>query len=373
MKVFRVIAMLAAAAPLALSLGCKSSQDTVSEDRIAVPDVDALPTSPQAKLGYRLDWRGFPAIAGDPQFFELLGDTIAVIDSRNNLTVMDTTTGRNRWSAAVGHRLERIVGVTRYSDVLVVCSETLCQLFDIKTGKLLARHHLSSLANTPPVIVRDIAIMGCSNGELLGHSLSTGYKAWGYMLGGVITARPVLMAEFDVGAVSQAGDVIIVDASTGSASGRLTSIFGGLANNPVASERRLFVASLDQSVYAFDRSTGARAWRVRTESRIRAQPTYDSGRLYIALEREGLVCLDSATGDTVWANAKALGTVIGARGSTLIVREGDTIRRLRSDSGETIDTFEFEGIFALATEKFADGAMYTISKQGVVQKFVPAL
>jgi outer membrane protein assembly factor BamB len=284
---------------------------------------------------------------------------------------MEATTGRNRWSASVGHRLERIVGVARHEDSLVVCAETLCQIFDIKTGKLMARHPLASLANTPPVIVRDIAIVGCSNGELLGHSLSTGYKAWGYMLSGVITAKPVAMAGYDVGAVSQAGDVIIVDASTGSARGRLASVFGGLANAPVASDRRLFVASLDQSIYAFDRESGDRTWRVRTESRIRAQPTHHDGRVYIALEREGLVALDGTTGDTAWSNAEVKGVAIGVRSGSLLVRDGDTIHRLRLDSGQTVESISFPGIHALATETFTDGPIFTIDKRGLVQKFVP--
>jgi outer membrane protein assembly factor BamB len=371
MTLFRTIAMLAAATTVALPTGCTSSADKVSDDRIAVPDIDAVPTTPHGKLGYRLDWQGFPAVAGAPTQFELLGDTIAVLDSRNNLTVMDTTTGRNRWSTSVGHRLERIVGLARFEDSLVVCSETLCQLFDIKTGKLLARHNLSSLANTPPVVVRDIAVVGCSNGELLGHSLSTGFKAWGYMLEGVIGAQPVVISGYDVGAVSQAGDVLIVDASTGTGRGRLTSIFGGLANAPVASDRRLFVASLDQSVYAFDRESGDRTWRVRTESRIRSQPTYNDGRLYIALDREGMVSLDANTGERVWSNAAASGVVIGARSGALLVRDGDTIHRLRTDSGETVESIAFAGIYDLATETFADGPIYTIDNRGLVQKFVP--
>lgn len=372
MKVCHAIASVIVAGAAAFGAGCGSSADRVSKDAIAVPDIDAVPATPQGKLGYRLDWQGFPAVSGEATFFELLGDTIAVIDSRNNLTVMETATGRNRWSASVGHRLERIVGVARFNNELIVCTETTCQLFDIKTGQLNARHKLSGLANTPIVVVRDIAIMGCSNGELLGHSLSTGYKAWAYMLSGAITAAPVIMAGYDVGAVSQSGDVIIVDASTGSARGRLTSIFSGLANNPVASDRSLFVASLDQSVYAFSRDTGERTWRVRTESRIRSQPVYDSGRLYLTLDREGLVCLDAATGERLWANANVKGTVFAAHNDALLVRDGDTIFRIRADSGDTIETVVFPGIHEIATEAFADGSVYTIGRKGFVQKFVPA-
>jgi len=264
------------------------------------------------------------------------------------------------------------VGVARWSNDLVVCSETSCQLFDIRTGKLNGRHSLSALANTPPVIVRDVAIMGCSSGELLGHSLSTGYKAWGFMLKGTITAKPVLMGGYDVGAVSQAGDVIIVDASTGSARGRLPSVFGGLANNPVASDRYLFVASLDQSVYAFERESGVRAWRVRTESRIRSQPVYNAGQLYVALEREGLVCLNASTGEHTWANPSVKGTVVGLHNGALMVLDGNSVHRLRADTGETIETVAVKDIRFFRTDQFTDGAVYTIGPRGFVQKFVPA-
>jgi len=372
MKMCQAIASITLACLCALGVGCHSSKDKVSKDAIAVPDIDAVPATPQGKLGYRLDWQGFPGVSGTTAMFRVMGDTIAVLDSRNNMTVMDSSTGRNRWSVTVGHRLERIVGIDRFNDQLVVCSETTCQIFDIKTGQLNARQKLSALANTPIVIVRDIAIMGCSNGEVLGHSLSTGFRAWGYMLSGAVTAAPVVLAGYDVGVVSQAGDVIILDASTGSARGRLTTIFGGLANNPAASENFLFVASLDQSVYAFSRDSGQRAWRFRTESRIKSQPVYDSNRVYITLEREGLVCLDAATGEHVWANADVRGVVFASHNDALLVRDGDTIYRLRPDTGATIEKVDFPGIAFLGTDAFGSGPIYTIGKRGLVQKFVPA-
>ena len=371
MNMHRVRIWTALVAAAAMAAGCASRADRVSDDQIALQDIDAVPTTPHGKLGYRLDWQGFPAVSGGPLIFESLGDALAVVDSRNTLTIMDASTGRNRWSASVGHRLERIVGVARFNDSVAVCAETSCQVFDLKTGKLLSRNSLASLANTPPLVVQDVAIMGCSNGEVLGHSLSTGYKAWGYMLGGVITARPVHISGNDVGVVSQAGDVIVIDASSGSARGRHASIFGGLANDPVASDRRMFVASLDQSIYAFDGSTGQRAWRVRTESRIRSQPVHADGRVYIALEREGLVCLDAATGERVWSNPETKGTAIGVRKGALLVRDGDLIHRLRPDTGASIESVRFPGVAMLLVPEFSDGPVYTISPRGLVQKFVP--
>ena len=99
---------------------------------------------------------------------------------------------------------------------------------------------------------------------------------------------------------------------------------------------------------------------------------YDSGHLFITLEREGLVCLDGATGERLWANDQVRGVVFASHNNALLVRDGQTVYRIRADSGDIIESVEFPGITEIATETFTDGSVFTMGAKGLVQKFVPA-
>ena len=359
-----------------LPLGaCSSSRNSGKGGDAYAMNVDPdRPTKPEYKIGYMLQWQGFPRITSRKgvQFFDVLGDTLVVQDFNQNVTVIETDTGRNRWAVLAGDRLKNFIGNVRADDHLLISDDTQVQIYDIKTGQITARQHLSVLSNTRPIVVDALAIYGGTTGEVLAHNLAIGFKAWGYQLAGSIRATPVLLAGKDVGVVSQGGDVIILDAERGASRGRRGKIFGGLANNPVGDDRAMYVASLDQSVYAFSRSDGQRLWRYRTESPITAQPTIHDGVLYVFVEREGLLAIDARTGSLRWANPDLKGTVMAMRKGNLLLWDGAVFTSVDPERGEPLDTIPFPDVKMLTFDTFVDGNLYTISRKGVVQKFAPS-
>ena len=363
---------------------CSSSSANRSDDnrRAAAPtDAAPAPTTPIEtvdrrpeyeafdKLGYRIEWRGFPFVSRDlsVRFFDIFGDTILVQDDAATITAMDPVSGRNRWSTRLAGDLTRFVGNARRGDTLLCASDTSLYLVNIRSGTIEDKHRLAVVVNTPPVIDGHMAVFGCSSGELLGHNLLSGYKQWGYLLNGSIMATPVNVGS-GVGAVSQGGDVIIVDPRNGKSFGRAL-IFDGLSNNPVAGADTLFVASRDQSIYAFDATSVKRIWRKRTPHPITDQPAAHNGRLYVAIPGEGFVALNGATGDTIWTAPDVHGKAIGIRNGLLLVWNGAVATLIDDRRGDVVESVAIPGLKTLKMTTFVDGDLYAVSPNGVVAKY----
>lgn len=329
-----------------------------------------------AALGYSLSWRGFPIVSrrAGTKFFDAFGETLVFQDSANVLTVMDSGTGRNRWSAQVDERVARFTGNAVRNDRVYCSSDNELFVLDLKTGAVLERHRLAVVVDTAPVLVGDLAVFGSTTGQVLGHSLVSHYKLWAYKLSGPVTSAPVFAGRSGnfntdaLAAVSQTGEVLVLDPKTGSSISR-TKIYSGLANRAVASEEMLYLASTDQSVYAIELRTGAQRWRHRTERPIVEQPALHEGRLYVTIPEQGLTCFDASSGDVLWVNKGLGGSVVAVRNGRLIVWDGAAAASVDPERGDVVDRVALEGVTKLVSEPFVDGSLYAVTGEGRVSKF----
>lgn len=368
---FRRLTVVGLVLAVVASTGC--ARGAKSDNAADPANPSAAPAHPMLALGYRPEWKGYPQV--DPKagikFIDVLGDSVAVHDNRNILTVMEPDTGRNRWSLDLGSPLMKFVGNARAADDLYACSESEVQVLDIRTGQIKARQRLSTLANTRPVVTKGVAVFGCTTGEVLGHSLVTGFKAWGYKLEGTVSADPVAVGD-SVSVVSQAGDVIILDPRTGESFGRRRAIFGGLTNDPVATDSAVFIAGTDQSVWAFS-VNGKPIWRVRTPDHLTAQPALHDNAVILTIPSAGLTALDTGTGAKLWSSPDINGRVVAVRNSRLVVwdRAGGTLMTVDARHGDIVERAPIPNVTLIATDKFVDGDLYLANKDGSVDRLSP--
>lgn len=331
-----------------------------------------------AALGYALSWRGFPVVSrrASAEFFDVFGETLVFQDSANVLTVMDAGTGRNRWSAQVDDSVARFTGNVVANDRVYSSSDNELFVLDIKTGAILERHKLAVIVDTPPVLAGNVAVFGSPTGQVLGHSLVSRYKLWAHKMTGPVTSAPVYLGRSGnfntdaLAAVSQTGEVLVLDPRTGASISR-AKIYSGLANRAVGSDELLFLASTDQSVYAIEARTGAERWRHRTERPIVDQPTIYGGRLFVTIPEQGLTCFDASSGGIEWSNRELSGSVIGLRGGRLLVWDGTTAATLDPDRGEIVERVTLAGVRRLMSVPFEDGSLYAVTPEGRVSKFSP--
>ncbi|HVZ95172.1 MAG TPA: PQQ-binding-like beta-propeller repeat protein [Phycisphaerales bacterium] len=375
-----VVLALAAGCAATFLAGCKS-EPKPAETATAAPSKGSLPpppelTAPQvplepmSPLGFRLEWRSQAVVVSRHRvkFLDAWNDLIVVQDDANTMTAIEPQTGRSRWSADIGADLLRFIGNTRdQSNNIVACSETDALILNPGSGELTGRQRFAELANTPPMIVGNILLVGCFNGQVLGHNLISGYKQWAYQLNGRIDA-PMVRTGRDVVAVSSGGDVAVLSPARGGTIGN-GKIQGRVDNAPVADDRTVYIAGADQSIWAFASEGGELRWRVRTAYPLVRQPALHEGRLYVTIPKEGIACLEAATGARVWTAANLDATVVGINNGRLVTWDGKAARTLDAVTGDVVETVEIPNCSHFVMDKFVDGNLYLASPRGELRKY----
>lgn len=355
--------------------GCAADSQPTPTSPEARAQAVPVHTDEYAKLGYRIEWRGFPTMfAGERvRFVEVLGDLVMVQDTAGVVSAIDVRSGQRRWSDQPAQRLTKYTGIVRDGNRVIVSSESEVFFYDSETGNLIDKQRLERVVNTRPVKIGEVLVYGCSDGQVLGHLTLNGFRFWGSGLDGAISTDPVQFADSSaVALVSNRGEVLVTDGQSGNGMGR-SRIFGGPGAALAASDSSLFVASVDHSLYAFSRDQAQQLWRHRTEEPLRQPPVYHDGRVYCDLGGPGLTAFDSASGSKLWENKSVHGEVIALRKGRLVVWNSATSTMTLVDParGETIDRVTLDRIAHIATDQFVDGPIYAVSANGVVAKLTP--
>lgn len=380
----RAAAALALAALAALPLGCASRGKASADNSAATTAAkttdgkvagSAFPVvhDDWAALGYRLDWVGFPFPGLDAKArvldIDANAENVALQASNSVVTVLEASSGRNRWSFDLATPLTKFVGISRHpssADMLLVSSQSELFTVAIPNGNLVSRERFDRVVNTRPVIAGQLAIYGTSTGHVLAHIIGRNLPAWGFFTPGAIEADPVVVGD-SIAVVSQSGDILFLT-SNGGLVGR-ARIFSGLSNNPVAENGILFIAGRDQSVWAFS-ATGENLWRHRTSVQLTDQPAAVGGALYVSIPGSGLTAFDGPTGNVRWT-AKVGGTVIGTQKGNLLVRTADGLAVVAPATGDVLQQVMTPGVVRVSTDQFADGNLYAVSDRAILAKFTP--
>lgn len=326
-----------------------------------------------AKIGYRLDWVGFPTVTGSlpVEYFQGYPDMAVALEAGSFVSVMEPNTGSQRCADQLSNPLTKFVGFVRDGDHLYVASEVEVFTLDTQTCALTGRQKTARNVATEPVQFNNLLIFGSGVGEVFAHFAAGGVggvKAWGFLGNGAFEHRPVIIGGA-AGAVSQTGQVLFLDAQTGALLGR-NNIYGGLACDPVTDGHLMFVAGLDQSIYAFSPSGASTVWRHRTGVPLRVQPTATAERLYCAIPNQGLTAFEAGTGRVVWTTKGFQGTVVGTNRGRLVAWDGTDAALIDPARGDIIERATLTGAAMLRPDKFDDGHLYVVSKSGIVAKFL---
>lgn len=374
-----VTTLLAATLGASALWGCaaRSAQDASpgavnSRAEQARPDDAGRPvpaaTAPLRELGYQIEWFVPGAASAGCRFIDPAGDLVLVHDAHNVLSAREASTGQRRWGATLATPVAKFVGNMRLDDRIIVSGESEVQYLSARTGDLLDRQRLASLANTRPLQMGRFLIYGCASGEVLGHDMAAGYKKWGHMLEGRITANPTLVGS-RVLAVSQTGEIIAIDPVSGRGSRPARPLYTGLDNSPVADARIALIAGLDQSIYAYNHADLSLRWRVRTDAPLKDQPTLANRTAYVTVPTSGLKALDASTGEEKWTATGIHGSVIATNRGDLIVWDGSTMRRLDPTSGDVIASEALPGVSMVVADGFEDAQLYLMMADGTLAKY----
>jgi outer membrane protein assembly factor BamB len=326
-----------------------------------------------AKLGYRRDWTGFPFVSGGGRIASVkpAADGIIVQESGSTVTLLNTNTGSVRWSNTLAGPLTKFVGNERATDpnrgdVVLSASESELYILSALTGNQITHQSFSRVINTDPILAGDLAISGTALGELQGHSMGLGLRMWGFDTGSSIDFRPAIVGGI-LGVVNRSGGVYFLTAE-GSLLGRY-AMWAGVSTAPVSDGSLLYVASLDQSIYAFT-PTAQVVWRVRTSKPLVHQPAVEGDTLWCTTS-DGLTAFDTSNGSVRWTSPTVEGVVIGARRTNLVVRTDGGVALVDRASGDLVDRVPTPGVISITTDQFDNGTLYLATTAGTIVRLNP--
>jgi outer membrane protein assembly factor BamB len=382
--------LLVLAAAAGLAAGCATAGEGKAPPAEA-PAADAEPPiAPETEflirpadvrqLGYRIDYqtRTFPETDSGIKSLEVMADSVFVLDGRNFLTRLRRSDGQRLWRIPVADTSDEVQGITFLPDTEQVLLTATGQLLvlDDDTGSLIDKQRLGQIASTSPIVFGPVVIYGARNGQLVWHSFEVGYQWRSYQVAPAIRLRPLLVGN-DVAVIATNGTVMMIDASSAAAIWE-KRLLSGVDAEPVAGEDLLYIAGLDQYVWALDAGTGRTVWRYLSETPLTSSPSLIGDHLYQYIPTEGLVCfearpVDAPGGRIIWTAPDVPGRVIGRDGVRLFVWDGQRKRLaiINAESGAVTDTVDLPGVRHLVITDPDSGDLYAASDDGRVIRLVP--
>lgn len=374
---------------LALAVGtlgaCTSTQSTSDSSTANAGTPGSTPAQPAPaktkgwtidhegwnELGYQWQWTGYPptqpgAVIEHATAYE---DLLTFIGSGSTLSVLDASTGKVRWSRQLDRATTRFVEPTRRDGTLYAASDTELWEIDLRNGNTIDRDSMGTLVNTSPLIVDNLAIFGTLAGELFAYQMTNDFKLWSYQFDGPIHVPAIQVSDNLIAAISEKGDIRTLIASNAH-SGMRARIAGGAEAELLTDNVGLYVASLDQSIYAFDINDGFRFWRIRSSDPITVQHTLHQGTIYASTRDKGLMSIDTATGEILWNNPEIGGWVLTVvNDAELIVYSGFEMLAIDKDRGDIIARTPLDQVAGVRSDTLDNGNIYVITLDGGVAKF----
>lgn len=366
----QALTMLACACVAGVSPACSTGTSRPPEAPVRLAPEFTVNHDAWREVGYRWDWTSRPPLrlGGQIAFADAFEDIVIVQGADEMISVIEAPTGKIRWHRPVGDTATRFLGNVRRNGSIIVTNETELFEFDLDTGNTLDRIPLKTIATTRPILFGDIAVLGTSAGRLIALDMVEEIRRWEYQFDGEIRTPPLRIDDNTLSVVSTRGELRTLEADTANtvSSARIS---GDAGDSMVTDGEYIYLASLDQSVYAFDIHTGERAWRIRDSAPVTVQPVLIGGVLFVTTRDTGLTAITAKTGEILWSNPDIGGWVVTTNDSDLMVWNGRALLRVDAQRGDVIAVSEFDNLAGLRADSSEQGTIYAITRDGAVARF----
>lgn len=359
------------------------ASDVALGDLSQAAELDAqylIGPTPARKLNYRIDWQTRTEPFGDSgvKMVSVQGDSIFVLDGENFLTRLKRDSGDRVWRLAIAEKIVEIHGITYMPDrgrVYLVAGASLLVL-DSANGAPVGKHRLERIANTGAVVYGPMLIYGSRNGQLVWYSHGVGTLWKAYQIASTILISPVLMDDLVI-VVGTGGRVAAISASQASMVWSKT-LLDDVVAAPAAGNGHVYVAGVDQHIWAFDAASGRTIWRKLTESPLTESPVLMGDRLYQQVPSDGLVCLEavpanSPGGKVIWTAADVSGSVVNEYRGILMAwdRAKTQMSLVSAGRGTLVEDVPLSRVKHLFFSSLSGGEMYAASDDGYVTRLSP--
>ena len=335
-------------------------------------------------LDYNVAWQSSVArsILGNAKSL-IPGDDyiIASEDGSNVISAVTNRDGTPLWQVPVGDRLERLLGITRVGNTVIAATQSDLYLLDVATGRTTStqKYGGENIASTMPIIIDNEAVYGTTDGRIVYHNLNAGLMRGAYRFTTGFDMKPIRVSDTAVLVVTRTGRINLLDVKASTVYWE-AGVLDPIEATPALGKTGLFIAGIDQSVWAFRLEDGHLMWRTRFQYPLRDDPKLIDNILYQAVPNQGLAAINATTGQINWQNSAVKGgTVITQHNGDLIVWDkdnaqdsyGSTFYRINPETGEIKGQVRSDWInYAIAT-KMNNGTILGLSRAGRIIKLIP--
>jgi len=329
------------------------------------------------ELGYQVDWQ-YATAGKNLKLLTVQHDSVFALDENNYLTRIDREDGTRVWRIPISYPLAEIQGVTYlpdYNRVLVISGGDLFVL-NASDGSQIARQHLEKIANTEALSYGDQIIYGSRNGQLIWHSHAIAFQSNGYQIANSIKLMPLNLGRVIL-VTGNDGELVVIDASSASKYWS-KKLLDGVVAQPAITDSAIYVAGLDQHIWAFDLGSGRNLWRYLTESPLTDSPVVIGDLVFQQVPAKGLICFEALPkskpgGEIVWSDPNVAGNVVTTRRENLIIwnQKNKQMDVLTSQRGGHVSTIILPFVDKLMTTSTVEGDLYAYHRDGRVVRLVP--
>jgi len=249
------------------------------------------------------------------------------------------------------------------------------------SGATIARSRYTHVPSTAPAHVGKLFIYGTSSGRVAWFNAATGNDSRSHVVDAVrgaspVTAKPTVHDGVVV-AADRKGGVVALGATTGDHRWN-KRILTGVRASPAVGNSAVFVASLDQYLYAFDLASGATLWKYFTQTPLTSSP-FVTGELVLQdVPGEGLVALtqnpeSQPGGEVRWKRERVMGTAIGTVGNAAAFwcDRCHKVTLVSLKDGATVGEVSLPAVEHLEADTIEQGGFVAWSSDGRIERLSP--
>jgi outer membrane protein assembly factor BamB len=329
-------------------------------------------------FGYRIVWQTEPLATRDAhlEVMNATADSAWFGDSAGSIVRIRRDNGETVWRSSTYQGTDRMLSLDylpseRHDNVYVV-TELASVALDATTGSLIRKTRFAQLPACAPAVFGPTMIFGTNTGLASWFQYSSGYNWRSTTLGGHVTAPVTITGELAL-AGSTNGTVMAMEAA--SAGIRWTRKLSAGVEAPIAADNQAcFVASMDQSLWAFDLSNGRVLWQYFTQAALTNPPVRIADGLFLQIPGEGLVSFnpmpnEKPEGEVRW-KSKAPGNVIARVGTNLMAWDAasHTLSSVAVSNGRIVTQVSMPKVESIKFVPNIDGDMFLASHEGTVER-----
>ncbi len=186
-------------------------------------------------------------------------------------------------------------------------------------------------------------------------------RRWQFGSEGAVRSRPAVFERTAVVA-SDGGAVFAVGLYKRDLDWKET-VPGGILAAPLLGDGKVYVATTERSIYAFDATRGTKRWQCLVPTPMRRNGALTKRMLYYPAEPQGLFAIDPKSGKHLWTFDRGHGFLAEYGDAVFVFEPGKAIHQVDVDSGELMRSIACPE----ATESVAnsrDETLYVCSARG---------